>query len=280
MQITSINILEGYHSAVKYDSKSILPQFSLLGTVKHIIAVNKRYMARAIKAMNDFRTRVLRETPLIPGLENFPYPVQLLLTTEIRQGQTMTSDGHIPSAYLFEGIQDHFEENLQNFQWKTASCDCRFYRKWHLPCSHIFHHHFANGGRTLTPKSLEYWSNVWQNQGFELYSTLKNQPTTKGTSGDYYNDRRRVMQRVQAREVTETILHSFYELERAAHSQLGPIEEPHHLDQPPPSVTPIDHPYQSLPSVTPITSITSRSLQSVTVIGYPYHLLVTAMGHY
>ncbi|KAI1436370.1 hypothetical protein GGR50DRAFT_693366 [Xylaria sp. CBS 124048] len=232
MQINSTNALEGYHSAIKYNNKSALSQYSLVGTTKHILVVDKRYMSRATKTREDFRSRTFREIALIPGLEMFPYPVQELLLPEIRYGLTMSDEGQIPSAYLFEGITHHLEENLPadalqdrgDFEWEVAHCDCRFYRQWRFPCRHIFHHHFVNASRTLSPARLRYWQNIWQQQGFELYAVVHERETTTNTVEDSYNERNRAMRRLRAREVTETILQSFYELERTAHAQLGAIE--------------------------------------------------------
>jgi hypothetical protein len=65
------------------------------------------------------------------------------------------------------------------------------------------------------------WSRLWEENGFELYEvaesyTAPNLPL-KEDGVDSYD-------RVAAREVTETLLTSFYELERAAYQRLGGSE--------------------------------------------------------
>jgi hypothetical protein len=112
-------------------------------------------------------------------------------------------------------------DNSNNFVWSEAQCECRFYRKWRLPYRHLFHHHFVNEGQTLTEVHLMQWSLLWEENGFELYEvdesyTAPNLPLKEDGIDSY--------DRVAAREVTETLLTSFYELERAAHQQLGGLE--------------------------------------------------------
>ena len=96
-----------------------------------------------------FRTKIGRQASLLPGLERFPGPVQALLAPEIEEGQTMARDGDLVRPGLLEDIVVD-DEDEDNFDWGQAQCDCRFYRKWKLPCRHLFHHHFVNNFRTLT----------------------------------------------------------------------------------------------------------------------------------
>lgn len=48
-------------------------------------------------------------------------------------------------------------------------CDCTFFRKWQLPCSHIWHHHLVFG--SLTPSAMEGWVWMWEEGGYELYES-------------------------------------------------------------------------------------------------------------
>jgi hypothetical protein len=75
LQVTSTNALEGYHSALKYGNESVMQQFSLLGIVKHVLDLNKRYFQQAATNKNNFCGKSIREAVLVKGLMLFPVPV-------------------------------------------------------------------------------------------------------------------------------------------------------------------------------------------------------------
>lgn len=143
---------------------------------------------------------------------------------ELREGLTLADDGEPVRPDLLEGVsliqsQVHDEEAV--FEWQSAACECRFYRKWRLPCRHLFHHHFANNQQTLTKRRLAQWSDLWASGGYDLYERAEFSaalpPSTQRVGES-------PAQRIQAREVTETLLSEFYDLERAAYLQYGPVE--------------------------------------------------------
>jgi hypothetical protein len=166
--------VEAYHSALKYGNKVIMQRFSLLGIVKHVLGVDRRYLLRADEARINFRGKTLPEGALVPG--KFPLPVQNLLSPEIREGKKLCDDGELPCANMLQDIRpsqndenDDGNGELFDWDWSNAACDCRFYRKWRLPCRHLFHLHFVTDGQTLTPLRLQQWSLYWEDYGFELY---------------------------------------------------------------------------------------------------------------
>lgn len=220
----STNPVEAYHSALKYGNKVIMQRFSLLGIVKHVLGVDRRYLLRAEETRINFRGKTLAEEALVPGIVQFPLPVQNLLSPEIREGKKLCDDGEVPRTDVLQDIRPSQNEESDNdelfdWDWSIGSCDCRFYRKWRLPCRHLFHLHFVTDGQTLTTSRLQQWSLYWEDYGFELYEVNKQytafNPVLREEGAISPQDR------VAAREVTETLLSSFYELEQAAHRQLG-----------------------------------------------------------
>ena len=138
-----------------------MQRFSLIWTVKHVLSVDQRYFDRAAEVLNKFRTRTLPHNVLLPGLQRFPIPVQTLLTPKIQEGKRMCEDGDLIMPGLLVDV-DIDTDNSSNFFWSEAQCECRFYRKWRLPCGHLFHHHFVNEGQTLTEARLMQWSDLWE----------------------------------------------------------------------------------------------------------------------
>ncbi|KAK0714099.1 hypothetical protein B0T26DRAFT_384927 [Lasiosphaeria miniovina] len=143
---------------------------------------------------------------------------------KIREGQTLADDGELVRGGLLEDID--VEEG--EFEWSAAQCDCRFYWRWSLTCRHLFHHHFVNSSLTLTEARLLQWSNRWQEGDFELYEVRESYRVAAPEDADEhailaYN-------RVAAREVTETILTSFYKLESNAVARLGQVEGRRFID--------------------------------------------------
>jgi hypothetical protein len=147
--------------------------------------------------------------------------VQILLASEIRAGQTLADEGELVRPGLLQGITIDADEDEGGFQWESAHCDCRWYRRWLLPCSHLWHHHFVNNNLTLTESRLCQWSLQWDEHGYELYEgRVSYHALPASTEAETIA----ATHRIEAREVAETLLTSFYELERAAHQALGAIK--------------------------------------------------------
>ena len=81
-----------------------MQRFSLLGIVKHIIVVDRRYFDRAAKVVSTFRTKQSAESALLPGLRLYPSPVQILIVPEIKEGQRLADDGElVPPGFVRGG---------------------------------------------------------------------------------------------------------------------------------------------------------------------------------
>ena len=220
-QVLDTNPVEAFHSALKYGSKVVMQRFSILGIVKHVNSIDHRFFLRALKRKADFRDRCA-EVGLIPGLKYFPSPVQNLMVPEVYEGQRLHDDGETPRAYLLEPLDDDNWVVEDDSQLTTGplvmKCDCRFYRRWRLPCRHLFQYHFA--GDTLINSSCRYWGELWEDHGFELYESSESYRELPKTAVEPVATR----ERLHAREVIENMTASYYDLESWALTHKGPVE--------------------------------------------------------
>ena len=90
-----------------------MQQFSLKGVIQHVLTVAKEYNLRACKAAMDFQTR---RNPIVteePQLADFPYPVQQLITQQMKLANNIVEDNK--ELMLLE------DENI---------CICSFYHHY------------------------------------------------------------------------------------------------------------------------------------------------------
>src|SRR6266487_4739955 len=65
---------------------------------------------------------------------------------------------------------------------RAPVCDCRFFQKWQLPCSHIWQHHICFG--SLTESAMETWNWMWEDGGYELYESRESQWVAYGVKDE------------------------------------------------------------------------------------------------
>jgi len=131
-------------------TKDTLQRFSLLGIVKHSLAIDKEYDLRAEEVEQKWRTRRHPLAVEFPELGVFPFPVQQLLVEEIHQGKLLVGEEEVP-----EPLAAMPEVDSQGGV-RPPSCRCQFYQKWQLPCRHIWQHHILFG--VLTPEAIAAFS--------------------------------------------------------------------------------------------------------------------------
>jgi hypothetical protein len=112
-------------------SKDTLQCFSLLGIVKHSLAIDKEYDLRAEEVKQKWRTRQYPIVAEFPELGVFLYPMQLLLVEEIRKGKSLIEGEEIPEP-LAAALKIDSQGGMA-----PPSYRCQFYMKWQLPCCHI-----------------------------------------------------------------------------------------------------------------------------------------------
>jgi hypothetical protein len=102
----------------------------------------------------------------IPMLCHFPYPVQILIQSELRR----LNDEDEPEIHLHDLNDD-------------ITCSYLFYRKWQLPCCHILLQH-CTFGTVLTDEYYNQWHWKWEDSGFEMYEGMTADYINKGIEND------------------------------------------------------------------------------------------------
>ena len=61
-------------------------------------------------------------------------------------------------------------EELMSLEDKNI-CTCSFYRRYQLPCRHIWANHLLYG--CLKKEDYERWAHMWEESGYEIYETIE-----------------------------------------------------------------------------------------------------------
>ena len=89
----------------------------------------------------------------VPEIGGFPVPLQKLLAVELEAVEERTLAGR-PTPV--------FEQHLK--------CNCRFARRYFLPCRHIFH--LDGEDKVLTPPVWKIYVSLFEGGGFEVYEAM------------------------------------------------------------------------------------------------------------
>ena len=156
LQVLSTNPIEAFHRSLKSLAKLtklvIRPKYSLSGIIGIIAQCANEYDNRAQKAAYNWSKKKLSVALEYPWLNDFPYPVQLLLLAEIRAAEELAELGK----------ESHLSADQE-------SCDCRFARSYWLPCRHVIYA-FEYLGLIEEPNWTEF-ANQFDESGFEVYTT-------------------------------------------------------------------------------------------------------------
>lgn len=155
LQVSSTNIVESWHSALKRDVKLAMTKWSLLGCVRHVANISYQWSRKAAKAEAEFRTKHLSDTIFWEGMKQLPYPVQQLCIEQSNKGSQLLERG----AKVRELNED-------------VSCDCVFYRAYHLPCEHMWYQEHLVGS-VLTDALWERCAFMFADCGFEIYEGME-----------------------------------------------------------------------------------------------------------
>lgn len=146
LQTTTTSPVESYHAVLKKKGNGA---FGLIGACMTVVTANEGYYNRALRTRLEFRTKNLTEVDTYPFLIGFPYPVQLLLIDEIRASEKRVEEGkEIP-------------------EFNSPECYCQFFRRYLLPCRHIFHR--DHNREFLTDDDWKLFRNIFAESGFDVY---------------------------------------------------------------------------------------------------------------
>jgi hypothetical protein len=157
--------------------------YSILGALFQVIECSNDLLQNA--ELKAFKFRAY-QSPLcsdFPGLqlEKFPSPVQDIILEQVNQARKWMAQGEplytriaIPG---WRGTTDEVLDPLGNSGLEgdifadLPRCECRWFRAWQLPCSHIWHHHLLFG--SLVPSHLAQLAELWATNGYEIYEEIQ-----------------------------------------------------------------------------------------------------------
>jgi hypothetical protein len=169
MQVLTTNPNEAFHRSLKALAKitklTIRPKYTLAGIINLIVQCSERYDARAKTTAYHWKKKKLSAALEYPWLSEFPYPVQLLLLDEIKATEALAESGKDSSLPA-----------------SAKSCDCRFARRYWLPCRHVLY--AFNLGFIEEPNWVEFAAQ-FDESGFEIYVSRGLRDEVEGIARDF-----------------------------------------------------------------------------------------------
>ena len=183
--------------------------WSLRGSVQHLADITLAYDKRAEHEERNWRSGKYPEVSLYFGMEKLPAPVQLLILKEREQAETRIAEG-----------KDFWELE------KGAECDCLFWRRYSLPCRHLFQLDILFGSWfrkedwqkvrlllfTFYTNDLQY-ALLFEDCGFEVYEGIEAFRTEAPEPEE--DAPGPAQRRLAVREVLDGVQQRYYALEEA-----------------------------------------------------------------
>ena len=98
-------------------------------------------------------------------------------------------------------------------------CTCSFYRRYQLPCRHIWANHLLYS--CLKKEDYKRWAYMWEESGYEIYETMESIYIERGINDEIGAPERH---RLEVRETLESIKARYYGIEgqaRELHPDVG-----------------------------------------------------------
>ncbi|KAI2462702.1 hypothetical protein F4781DRAFT_438298 [Annulohypoxylon bovei var. microspora] len=196
LQCPTSNPVEGWHSRLKADGakQQMASSGTLLGGVIAVWHAEEDYLAKAEVTANKFQKSRLPLANGFPdwGFEVLPFTVQGMVEEQFMKAKKAL-DGGDPAAIAYfqdrvtiPGYGDvdpesqHAIPGLEKSSYADVPfCPCHWYRKWQLPCKHIFLHQLSYA--TITKDHFRQLVHMWQEDGFEIYEQIQ-QPFKRETA--------------------------------------------------------------------------------------------------
>lgn len=146
LQITSTSPIESFHAVLKRKGNA---SYGLIGACMIVNEADQGYFNRAARARMDFWTKTISEASDYPFLLGFPNPIQRLLLEEIL------------------GYQKRIEEGKPRPDHAILECNCQFFRRYFLPCRHLFHRDLA--GDFIKDEHWASFRSMFEELGLDVY---------------------------------------------------------------------------------------------------------------
>lgn len=167
-QIDTTNYVESWHKQLKLQElKGKMKGFSLQGGVERVMEVDDEYRQRAINAERREDSRVMPIVQHLPewGFEMLPESFQQDVWHQLQIGKVAADSGEELVHRVV--VIDVADPSLA----QMPQCNCLWFRRWQLPCCHIWHHHYLH--ESLQPANFFQLLSAWKENGWELYDELE-----------------------------------------------------------------------------------------------------------
>ncbi|RHZ68380.1 hypothetical protein Glove_295g19 [Diversispora epigaea] len=153
LQVTSMNALESFHSELK---RTTSPQHGIIGACHKIVTLDQKKREDSDFVSFEFRTKKISvmgvDEEILQEIHKFPFPVQKMLTKEAC------------------AVEKRLEKGKSTPNLTSVNCYCSFYRRYLLPCRHIFHEQMYGATKLLTSDIWTKFQRIFEESGFEVYT--------------------------------------------------------------------------------------------------------------
>jgi hypothetical protein len=190
LQVTTTNAVESYHSELKSTTS---PSHGLIGASIKTAKLDEKKSQDAKRAALQFRTRKLSvaavDDAILSEIHKFPYPVQRLIADE-----ALAVLGRIEKGKEPPGLD-------------VAECHCRFFKRYLVPCRHIFHEHIYGVAKILTAQAWQNFQEMFAEAGYEVY---EHRELVEEREFETEEQRQAENLRLEMNEITERIRDAFW----------------------------------------------------------------------
>ncbi|RHZ57425.1 hypothetical protein Glove_388g20 [Diversispora epigaea] len=153
LQVTSTNSLESYHSELKRTTSS---QHGLIGACHKVVEPDQKKRTDSEYVAFEFRTKKISivgiSDEILNEIHKFPFPVQRMLADEAC------------------AVEKRIEKGKAAPKLISLSCNCLFYRRYLIPCRHIFHEHMYGFTKLLFADAWAKFQFMFEENGFDVYT--------------------------------------------------------------------------------------------------------------
>jgi len=153
LQVTTTNPVEAWHRRIKYGtSKGSKSKHGFKGCCITLHEKATQLHTEREAAASKWRGSNLSGTEQYLEMHRFPVPIQKLLLDQSNAMHKRISAGKVPPTL------------------SEISCSCGFFRKFLLPCKHIFHSDYLF--KSITSEDWTGWAEIFEEGGYEVYETM------------------------------------------------------------------------------------------------------------
>lgn len=167
------------------------------GACNKITALDDKKRLDSEKIAFSFRSKYISvaglDDEILKQIHKFPYPIQKLIVSETAGVMTRIDKGKLPPGLA------------------VSVCHCIFFRRYLLPCRHIFHEHMYGTTKILTDIVWKKFQDMFEEAGFEVYecSERVEVPLPVQTQGERDAEARRL----EVNELMERVRNTYWRME-------------------------------------------------------------------